>query len=90
MKKVMTSIFRGLKVYLCNWRNLLGHALLGAAFLAAAIWVPISLWIKLAIIACLIAFNIIRMRRTAKTKNALAETKTPSENNDIIQEGERS
>jgi len=90
MKKGITSIFRGLKAYLCNWRNLLGHALLGAAFLAAAIWVPIPLWIKLIIIACLIAFNIIRMRRTAKRKSTLAEAKTPSENNDTIQEGESS
>ena len=88
MKKVITAIFLGLKAYLCNWRNLLGHALLGAAFLAAAIWVPIPLWIKLVIIACLIVFNIVRMRRAAQRKSAVAEAETPSENSDTIQEGE--
>ncbi len=65
---IATAIIKawgGLKSYLKDWRNLLGHALLGILFVVLAIWVPVNIWAKLAIIACLIAFNIIRMRRKA-------------------------
>ena len=62
---IIKKAWRGLKGYLKDWRNLLGHALLGILFVVLAIWVPINIWVKLAIIACLIAFNIIRMRRKA-------------------------
>ncbi len=59
---IFGKIWRGLKGYLTDRRNLLGHALVGILFLALAIWVPIPGWIKLIVIACLIAFNIVRMR----------------------------
>jgi diacylglycerol kinase len=62
---VIKKAWEGLKGYLKDWRNLLGHALLGIVFVVLAIWVPINIWVKLAIIACLIAFNIFRMRRKA-------------------------
>jgi Flp pilus assembly protein TadB len=57
----------GIKAYLCNWRNLLTHGLLGVALLVAAIWAPINPWLKMVIIACLVCFNVWRMRsRKAK------------------------
>jgi hypothetical protein len=64
-KKGIRKILLGLKSYLTDWRNLLGHALLGTLFLVVAIWAPLKIWIKLLIIAGLVAFNIIRMRRKA-------------------------
>ena len=63
------SIWRGLKSYLTDWRNLLGHALLGVVFVVIAVWAPINIWLKLAIIACLISLNVLRMRLKAKKKN---------------------
>ena len=65
---VFKTIFNGLKVYLTDWRNLLGHALLGVMFVVIAIWAPINLWLKLAIIACLITLNVLRMRAKSKKK----------------------
>ena len=65
---VFQRIWGGLKAYLTDWRNLLGHALLGVFFVVIAVWAPINIWLKLAIIACLIALNILRMR--LKSKNA--------------------
>ena len=65
---VLKAIFNGLKVYLTDWRNLLGHALLGVVFVVIAIWAPINLWLKLAIIACLITLNVLRMRAKSKKK----------------------
>ncbi len=62
---IIKKAWGGLKDYLKDWRNLLGHALLGILFVVLAIWVPVNIWVKLAIIACLIAFNIIRMCRKA-------------------------
>ena len=68
---VFQRIWMGLKSYLTDWRNLLGHALLGVLFVVIAIWAPISLWLKLVIIAVLITFNILRMRN--KNKKSIAE-----------------
>jgi Flp pilus assembly protein TadB len=57
------KIGAGLKAYLTDWRNLLAHSLLGVVLLVVAIWAPINPWIKIAVILCLVAFNIWRMRR---------------------------
>lgn len=70
LKPTPVSVFKrvggGLKAYLTDWKNLLGHALLGLAFVAAAIWVPVPVWLKIVIIACLVALNVLRMRLKAK------------------------
>ena len=70
---IFRSIWNGLKAYLTDWRNLLGHALLGVVFVVIAVWAPINLWLKLGIIACLIVFNVLRMQNKSK-KNAEKET----------------
>ncbi len=66
---LLKKIGSALKAYLTDWKNLLGHALLGVFFVVIAIWAPINLWLKLGIIACLIGLNILRMRLKSK-KNA--------------------
>ena len=68
LRALFRRIWGGLKAYLTDWRNLLGHALLGVIFVVVAIWAPINVWLKLAVIACLIGLNILRMR--LKTKKA--------------------
>lgn len=70
---VLRRVGGGLKAYLTDWKNLLGHALLGVLFVAAAVWAPVPVWLKLVIIACLVALNILRMRLKAK-KNAEKES----------------
>lgn len=64
VKKTMT----GFKKYLTDWRNLLGHSLLGILFLVIAIWAPINIWIKIIIIVILVTFNIFRMRKRSNKK----------------------
>lgn len=63
---VLRKIWRGFRGYLIDWRNLLGHTLIGIVFLVLALWVPVNIWVKLVIIACLITFNILRIRRKVK------------------------
>ena len=70
MIKFINKVGLGLKAYLTDWKNLLGHALLGVVFLVLAIWAPIDYRIKLVVIFCLIVFNIIRMRRKSANKAA--------------------
>ena len=70
LRTVFQSIWTGLKSYLTDWRNLLGHALLGVVFVVIAVWAPISLWLKLIIIAALITFNVLRMRNKNKKNTA--------------------
>jgi len=66
----LSRIWSGLKAYLTDWRNLLGHALLGVVFVVVAVWAPITLWLKLVIIAVLITFNVLRMRIKNQKKSA--------------------
>lgn len=72
---VLKKIGSGLKAYLTDWKNLLGHALLGVFFVVIAVWAPINLWLKLGVIACLIGLNILRMRLKSKknTKENIPE-----------------
>ena len=67
---VFRRVWSELKAYLTDWRNLLGHALLGVVFVVIAVWAPISLWLKLIIIAALITFNVLRMRNKNKKNTA--------------------
>ncbi|PKM61883.1 MAG: hypothetical protein CVU99_01655 [Firmicutes bacterium HGW-Firmicutes-4] len=62
-KSAVVKAASGLKAYLSDWRNWLSHGLIGVLFLVLAIWAPINIWIKLIVIACLITFNIFRMRQ---------------------------
>ena len=71
---IFQRIWSGLKAYLTDWRNLLGHALLGVFFVVIAVWAPINIWLKLAIIACLISLNILRMRLKSKKANVQKES----------------
>lgn len=71
LASIIGTIGLGLKAYLTNWRNLLAHSLLGIALLVVAIWAPVNPWVKLAVVLCLIAFNVWRMRRTSR-KNAIS------------------
>ena len=74
---VLTSAGNALKGYLTDWRNLLGHALLGVLFLILAILAPVQIWIKLVTIMILIMINIVRMRRktrkTTETNQAIED-----------------
>ena len=74
-KTVLQNIWSGLKAYLTDWKNLLGHALLGVLFVVIAVWAPINIWLKLVIIALLITFNVLRMRNKNK-KSAEKESVT--------------
>lgn len=66
---IIQKLWSGLKIYLTDWRNLLGHASLGVLLLVLAIWVPVQVWFKLITIAVLITFNIMRMRHKAYKSN---------------------
>ena len=78
--QVFSKVWLGLKGYLTDWRNLLGHASLGVLLLVLAIWAPVQIWFKLVTIACLITLNIIRMRRKARK----AEIQTTEEASDEL------
>ncbi len=65
-KSVVMKVLIGLKDYLTDWKNLLGHALLGVGLLVIAIWAPVPIWSKLVFFAVLVTFNVWRMSRKKK------------------------
>lgn len=70
IRSIAKRVWTGLKSYLTDWRNLLGHALLGVLFVVVAVWAPIPLWFKLIIIALLVTLNVLRMRMKNKKNSA--------------------
>ncbi len=70
---------RGVKAYLSDWKNWLTHGLIGIGFLALAIWAPVELWIKLVVIACVVCFNVARMRRKSRRDAAALEANTETD-----------
>lgn len=58
----MNRILNGLKKYFMDWRNWLTHSLVGILLLLIAIFAPVNVYIKIAFIACVIGFNVIRMK----------------------------
>ncbi len=64
----MNKFFSAIVKYLGDWRNWLVHGLVGVALLVAIIWVPIAWWIKLIVLAVVIALNGVRMVISSKKK----------------------
>jgi len=64
---------KGIASYFTDWKNLLGHALLGCLLLLIAIIAPVPIWEKFVLIICLVTLNILRMRwsKARKAKKTL-------------------
>ena len=56
MKKLFTAIWN----YLKDWKNLLGHALVGVAIILVAAFMPVPWWGRVLILIAIILFNIFR------------------------------
>ncbi|MDD3862706.1 MAG: hypothetical protein PHV79_02510 [Clostridia bacterium] len=74
----MNKFFNAFKIagmaivkYLRDWRNWLTHGLIGVALVLAAIFVPVSWWIKVLFFVAVISFNSIRMALKLKKKKSL-------------------
>lgn len=58
----MNRILDGIKKYFMDWRNWLTHSLVGILLLAIAIFAPVNIYLKIVFIACVIGFNVLRMK----------------------------
>lgn len=58
----MQNFLEGLVDYLKDWRNLLGHALLGVAILAFAALMPVPTWARILLFFALVGLNLLRER----------------------------
>jgi uncharacterized membrane protein len=81
---ILASAGRALKGYLTDWRNLLGHAMLGVLFFILAIWAPVQIWIKLVIIMILITINAVRMRRKTRKKMETSQAIEEEDTHELV------
>lgn len=58
MKKIATAILN----YLKDWKNLLFHAITGVLILIVAIYLPVSIYIRIGILILVVFFNIFRKK----------------------------
>lgn len=66
----MKKVFNGIIKYLSEWKNWLVHALVGIALLVMVIFIPVIWWVKLIIIAVVVALNSLRMVLEKKRKES--------------------
>lgn len=58
----MNQVFKGLKSYLTDWKNLLAHSIVGVIILVIALFAPVSPYIRLGFVAAVVGFNVVRMK----------------------------
>jgi hypothetical protein len=58
MKKIAIAIHD----YIKDWKNLLFHAVTGVIILVVAIYLPVSIYIRIGILILVILFNVFRTK----------------------------
>lgn len=62
-------LLKGIKDYLSDWKNWAVHGAVGVILLLFLLFAPLDPYIRLAIIGCVVAFNVFRMKYLDKPKN---------------------
>jgi len=73
LKKFFTVIWN----YLKDWKNLLGHTLVGVAIILVAAFMPIPWWGRVLVLIGIILFNIFREKIFAKISKRKPENENP-------------
>ncbi|MGZ7107462.1 MAG: hypothetical protein ACXVHS_08030 [Methanobacterium sp.] len=58
----MKRLLIGIKDYLSDWKNWVLHGLVGVILLIFVLFAPLNVYVRLAILGCVIAFNVFRMK----------------------------
>ncbi|ADL58199.1 hypothetical protein FVF72_01535 [Methanothermobacter sp. KEPCO-1] len=58
----MRRVFRGIREYLTDWKNLLTHTVVGVLILAVAVYAPVSPYVRMGFVGCVVGFNVVRMK----------------------------
>jgi len=82
---MLKQAFKGVITYLSDWRNWLTHSLIGVGILLVALVLPVDLYIRLLILAAVVAFNIWRMRRAKHKAPATNAEELPDTMKESIQ-----
>jgi len=59
---MLRRLFRGIREYLTDWKNLLTHSLVGVLILAVAVYAPVSPYVRMGFVGCVVGFNVLRMK----------------------------
>ena len=58
MKKIIIAIHD----YLNDWKNLLVHAITGVIIILVALYLPVSIYVRIGILILVVLFNIFRKK----------------------------
>jgi len=62
----LNKAFKGIILYLKDWRNWLTHSLIGIGILLVAFFMPVKPIYRILLIVAVVGFNVIRMRLSKK------------------------
>mgnify|MGYP007099442848 CR=1 FL=1 len=69
-KNNMTRLLWGIKAYFSDWENWVVHCVVGVILLLFLLSAPLDPVVRIAVLLCVVAFNIIRMKYFDKSKKA--------------------
>jgi diacylglycerol kinase len=58
----MKKIAKAIHDYIKDWKNLLFHTITGVVILIVAIYLPVSIYIRIGILILVVLFNIFRKK----------------------------
>lgn len=59
---MLRRVFRGIREYLTDWKNLLTHTVVGVLILAVAVYAPVNPYVRMGFVGCVVGFNVVRMK----------------------------
>ena len=71
----MNKVFKGLLLYLKDWRNWLTHSLIGIGLLLVALFMPVKPIYRILLIVAVVGFNVTRMKLSKKKEMKLKQDK---------------
>ncbi|MDI6724309.1 MAG: hypothetical protein QMD61_06645 [Methanobacterium sp.] len=64
----MMRILNGIKAYLLDWKNWAVHSVVGVILLLFLLFAPLDPYVRIAVLGCVVVFNILRMKFLDKSK----------------------
>lgn len=58
---MLRTILSSAKEYLTDWKNILMHSLIGVSILVIALFLPVDVIFRVALLMCVVMFNLGRM-----------------------------
>lgn len=65
------KVLRYVWLYLKDWKNILAHSIIGVSILIIALYLPVKLIYRIALLVLVVILNIVRMKMEKRKSNSV-------------------